>query len=109
MNATTAKKEKLGLAAGGDPKVGRPGRIGRCFGRLADGSKGKTYGPADGRDSPTSGETVTLQAAAPLLRGRSPTLSGAACSTRMNAPSRVLNRNFASINAPSNASHDAGS
>src|SRR5207248_7822403 len=28
-----------GLAAGGDPKVGRPGKCGRQFGRLADGSK----------------------------------------------------------------------
>jgi hypothetical protein len=38
-----------GLAAGGDPKVGRPGMSGRQFGQLADGSKERlTVQPAGG-------------------------------------------------------------
>src|SRR5262249_1017659 len=36
-------------------------------------------------------------------------LTGIACSTRMNAPSRVRNRKFASTRAPSKASHCAAS
>jgi hypothetical protein len=38
------------LAAGGDPKVNRPGEKGGVFGRLADGSKERlTVQPAGGR------------------------------------------------------------
>ena len=35
--------------------------------------------------------------------------TGVGCSTRMKAPSRVRNRNFASTRAPSSAEHDAAS
>jgi len=38
-----------GLAAGGDPKVGRPGEGRKWFGRLANDSFGKTEGPAGWR------------------------------------------------------------
>jgi hypothetical protein len=66
-----------GLAAGGDPKVGRPGKSGRQFGRLADGSKERlTVQPTGG--IPRLGETLTLQATPTLLRGRNAALSGAA-------------------------------
>ena len=39
----------------------------------------------------------------PAQLGRNGALTGVACSTLMNAPSRVRNRNFASTKAPSNA------
>jgi hypothetical protein len=50
-----------------------------------------------------------VHAAGTVARGLSVALTGLACSARMNAPSRVRNRNSSSTNVPSSASHDAAS
>src|SRR5205823_2344623 len=56
-----------------------------------------------------SSEEESCQAAAIVARGRCEAFTGIARSTRMNAPSRVLNRKFASTRAPRSASHEAAS
>src|SRR5262249_50193577 len=56
---------------------------------------------------PPKRKLVVRYAAAGFLRDRIVARTGAAYSTRMNAPSRVRNRNLASTRALSSAPHDA--
>ena len=100
-----------GLAAGGDPKVGRPGWCGRRFCRLADGSKVRLTGQPGGRAIPPEEErcfTSRIHAAAIFsIRDLRLARSGVGCSTRMKAPSRVLNKNRESTRALSSAAHES--
>src|SRR3954464_2897372 len=63
--------------------------------------------PAGRRGFPRCRETIGCYAAGIRARERNIAFTGAALSSRMNAPSRVLNKNLASTRAPSSAAHDA--
>ena len=98
---------RLSLAAGGDREVNRPGGIGgNERSQLADGSRCDLLSQPAGGFPPRGGNS-TRYAAATRARERIIAFAGAPVSTRMKAPSRVLNRKLASTRAPSSAAHDA--